>query len=61
MHTIELDVNVSDIELKALNKPATATQVASELMYLIQAYMNEAYPGVDFEVIVHDNFTDPIN
>lgn len=59
MKTLEFNVNVEEIPLKQANAlPAT---LATEIMYLIKTYMEEAYPDVGFEVLVNDTFDEPIS
>lgn len=59
MKTIEFNLNIDEISLKQAN--ALPASLATEIMYLIKTYMEEAYPDVAFEVLVNDKFDEPIS
>lgn len=61
MKTIEINVDVDEIALKESKDHVNAQVLAMEMMEILGYYIQESYPGVEFQVIVNDNFTDPIN
>lgn len=61
MKTIEIDVDIDEIALKESKDHINAQVLAKELMEMLGYYIHESYPGVEFRVIVNDNFKDPIN
>lgn len=61
MKTIEIDVEIDEIALKESEDHVNAQVVAKELMQMVGYYLQASYPGVEFRVIVHDTFNEPIN
>ena len=61
MKTIEIDVEIDEIALKESEDHVNAQVVAAELMQMIGYYLQTSYPDVEFKVIVHDTFKEPIN
>lgn len=61
MKTIEIDVKIDEIALKESEDHVNAQVVAAELMQMVGYYLQTSYPNVEFKVIVHDTFNEPIN
>jgi hypothetical protein len=60
MKTIELDVQVDELALKATAN-INAQALAAEILNLIGEHMTANYPEVYACGIIHDTFNEPIN
>lgn len=61
MKRIEIDVEIDEIALKESEDHLNAPALAAELMQMLGYYIRASYPDMEFKVIVHDTFSEPIN